>query len=147
MTEPASQMTPVDHACIDERLLPPQMRDLIKLIGLSETLRLIQHRGGGRVRIPITEYPNELDRVLCRATVIKLIDSKLAGQRLTLPKMDKVIAQLRDMDIRANRYRLTKNELARRYNLHERRIQQIWNGDDEPDPTLDMFDSGRAARP
>lgn len=125
---------------IDIDQLPTQLRVLIKLIGLAETIELVKHRGGRPTRVPSTgSRVNELDNVLKRESIMALCNSRLAGHRLDLPKPDKILVQIRNMDILARRGHSTKSELAAEYKLTTRMIQMIWNGEPDLDPTMDMF--------
>ncbi len=131
-----------DLNIFDTSLLPPQMRLLTKIIGLGETIELVKHRGGRPTRMPTTgTRDTALDNILKRESIMALAKSDLAGQRLDLPKPDKIMVQLRNMNILAARGRLTKAELAKEYGLTTRMIQIIWNEDPQPEcPTADMFD-------
>jgi len=125
---------------LDTSLLPTQMRLLQKVIGLSETIALVKKRGGRPTRMPTTgSRSTALDGILKRESILALSKSTLAGQRLDLPKPDKVLVQIRNMNILAARGRCTKSELATEYGLTTRMIQIIWNGEPDVNPTMDMF--------
>ncbi len=120
--------------------LPPQLRFLINVIGLPETVALINERGGRSTYIPKTgKRETALDHLLKRDSIIALCNSDLAGKKLDLPKPDKIIAQLRNIDIVESKGIRTKAELAKAYNLTTRTIQKIWNTVEEENPNMDMF--------
>ncbi len=135
-------MTEDQANVFDTSLLPPQMRLLQKIIGMGETIELVKSRGGRPTRMPTTGVrETALDKILKRESILALCKSDLAGHRLDLPKADKILVQIRNMNILAARGHSTKSELASEYGLTTRMIQIIWNG--EPDPeavkTMDMF--------
>jgi hypothetical protein len=133
-------MTANEIGGIDTCLLTPQMKRLTKIIGLSETLQLLKHYGGHRVRIPTTGRSEELEQHINPCSIEKLSLSEFAGLRMTMPKSDKFVQQLRNMDIVASRDQCTKRQLAKKYNLTSRWVQKILNSEKEDNPTLDLFD-------
>jgi len=132
-----NNLTAVD---VDVAMLPLQLRQLVNLISFEETLKLLQARGGTRMRMPVrAELATQLPQLISREAVQKICDSDLAGQRIDLPKIDKVLLQVRNASIKAAKGKTTARELAQRYGLTTRMIKLIWNGDAEDDPTPDMF--------
>ncbi len=124
---------------VDECLLPPQMRELVKIIDLPDTIKLLQARGGQRVWIPLGRCDDTyLHEIISSDSVIKLTNSQYAGSRITLPKVDKILSQIRNLHIQSSPD-VPKSVFARQYNLTVRQVQRIRNGDDD-NPTLDMFD-------
>lgn len=136
-TQPWQQ---VDPDAIDTRLLPPQIRRLIAEIGLAATVALIEDRGGAPVELPC-RYPerSSLVPVIGLAAVRRLIDSPLAGKRLTLTKPDKVHWALKRAYARAHKGRKTKRELAQELRCTTRFVQYAWN-DQAESPTADLFE-------
>ena len=114
---------------IKTHILPPQIRVLVGIIGLPETLKLLQARGGTLTYIPKTGDKSVVFTQLLQARSLeKLMHSDLAGQEVHLPKADKLLKQIRDMEIISQRGIKSRAELAREYNLTIRRIQGIWSG-------------------
>lgn len=115
---------------VDETLLPPRLRQLVEVLGVPATLALLEAYGGTRV-----EFPEHADRstkfcqVLNSGQLIALVASPLRGQRIELPKADKIQIQLRNQYIRSKKGELTKAELALELNVCTRTIQTIWNSD------------------
>lgn len=133
-------MDELDH--IDVRLLPPQMKFLVEIIGLPETIALLEKKGGLRIRIPTGQRDVEsydLYEILTEAAIEKLCASRFAGERVTLPKADKVLDQIRNMDIRCSKSTTTKAQLAKKYNLTARHVQRLWNAGTD-NTNLDLFD-------
>lgn len=130
----------MDH--IDVRLLPPQMKFLVDIIGMAETVVLLKNKGGLQVRIPTGQRDVEsydLHDILSAASIEKLCASQFAGERVTLPMADKILDQLRNMDIRCSKSTVTKAQLARKYNLSSRHVQRLWNSASD-NTNLDLFD-------
>ncbi|MGK4344016.1 Mor transcription activator family protein [Ectopseudomonas oleovorans] len=85
-------------------LLPVQVRDIADLIGLPDTLRLVEHLGGttwdfakgrnrhGQIRIAA------LGDILGEETAARLT-SHLGGEKLYIPKCDAAVRRLRDLEI------------------------------------------------
>lgn len=125
--------------CVDVTMLPLQARDLAKIIGLPDTLKILKAYGGHRLFVPNgTKKDTQLQLLITEEGYIKLCKSHLAGSRLTLPKVDKIIEQIRNHHIRTSSD-VNKATFARQYDLTQRHVQRIRN-DHEENPTLDMFD-------
>lgn len=123
--------------CIDESLLPPQIRKLARVIGLPDTLHLLKHRGGRPLRVPVhVDRALELRQVLSIKT-IKLLVEHLPGERFDLPKPDKIVEQLRNYAIIHSSDNNCK--LAAQHRLTRRHIINIKKKADEEDPTADLF--------
>jgi len=124
---------------VDECQLPPQMRALVNIIGLPETVKLLRAKGGHRLLIPLGKKEETLLHDLISDNAVeKLCKSDFAGQRLTLPKVDKILNQIRDHHIRSMP-NVAKAVFATQYNLTQRHVQRLRNTTDD-NPTLDMFD-------
>ena len=107
--------------------LPPQSRAFIALIGLPETIKLLKARGGAPLYIPKhQDKTTVLAEILRPESISKLTISDMAGHSITLPKVDKLLRQLRNIDIISQRGIKTRRELALEFNLTTRRIQGIW---------------------
>lgn len=110
---------------VDARLLPPQMRQLVAIIGLAQTLKLLEARGGTPLRIP--KEPNRaevLPEILSFEAVCQLA-AALGGQKIDLPKCDKIVVQIRNLAIKSARNHKTAPQLAREYGLTRRHIINI----------------------
>lgn len=119
---------------VDPRLLPPVMRQLIAVIGMEATIRLLRARGGQRVHVP--ESRSKLLTDIVGAESARQLCERFGGQELDLPKYDKVAQQLRDVAIRAERPGASLNELAARHDLTRRHIQNILRDNESSDPDL-----------
>lgn len=131
-------MTELEHINVDT--LPPQVRVLVKLIGLANTIELLKTYGGMLITMPTrAEKAVLLPNVIGHEAVARICNSRLAGRRIDLPKCDKIIIQLRNQAILAARGQATKRDLARHYGLTARTVQLIWNGAQDDNPTGDLF--------
>lgn len=137
MSEPAH----ADLGVIDERLLPPQLRTLVKLIGVAETLRLLAARGGVPTYIAQDPEQSALREFLQRESV-EILCGHFGREVIDLPKADKLLAQIRNHYIREARRHGTKSgrQLARELGLSWRMIKIICAEGREEDPTGDLFE-------
>jgi hypothetical protein len=128
---------------VDESLLPPQARRLVRGIGFPATLKLLRARGGTRIRMPRRGENSQLlvDLVGTEAAdqVVKLFPDQ---EFVLLPKCDKLVAQMRDAEIRARRPHMTLQALALEYDLTIRWIIAITGevpAANEPQNQGDLF--------
>jgi len=88
-----------DLDLVDAALLPPQLRKLVHLIGLPETLQLLRSRGGVPTYIPCRpDSATDLAAVISRAAIHELV-AQWPGDFVDLPKADKICAQMRNQYI------------------------------------------------
>lgn len=116
-----------DLAGVDLRLLPPQLRNLVRLIGLPETVKLLRARGGRPTYIPANPGQAKLlKEVLCDASLTALA-REYGNQTIDLPKADKVLKQIRDQYILQACSQGCKSgrELAEEFGLTWRSIKYI----------------------
>lgn len=110
--------------------LPPQTKAFVALIGLAETIKLLQARGGSPLYIPkLSDKTRTLPEILQPDSIKKLATSAMAGHIIDLPKADKLLQQLRNLDIISQRGIKSRRELAKEFNLTTRHIQGIWSED------------------
>lgn len=119
---------------LDPRLLPPVMRALIDVLGFECAMRLLRARGGQRVHVPVSTS-RALSTIVGADNARRLCD-RFGGQELDLPKYDKVAQRLRDEMISAERPEHSLNQLAAKYNLTRRHIQNIVRAVDDHEPDL-----------
>ena len=108
--------------------LPESLRDISRLIGLPDTLALVQWRGGMRLTIPHKTIPaHPIHRVLGEHAA-RVLAAQYGGENINVPTLSRVVGPLRDRAIRADFDRgETIPALVRRYGLSERRIHEILN--------------------
>jgi mannose/fructose-specific phosphotransferase system component IIA len=113
---------------LDEQILPPLVRDIAKVIGLAETLKLVDHFGGTTMRVPVRFKP---DHVLCKiigpASTVELI-KVFEGEALEIAKCDDAMRMVRNrLIVESDKI---QKELAREWGLTERQIRNIKSKDD-----------------
>lgn len=137
---PALKRHAVPASGVDERLLTPMLRRLVRAIGLPHTLTLLAARGGVPLEIPKRGRASPLLVELIGADHAERLADEFAGvDAITLPMADKLHAQIRNRAIRAERATASLSALARRYGLTRRQIVNI-AGDSAPEPAPDLFD-------
>lgn len=138
MAEPGNN----DLDLIDPTLLPPQMRELVRLIGIPETLKLLQARGGLPTYIGKDPARSQLCKVISEHA-IRALSEVYGDTTLDLPKADKMIAQLRNLYIVRVRESGEKSgrQLAAELGLTWRMIKYISAKARQPEnPTADLFE-------
>lgn len=127
---------------IDERLLTPMLKRLIRRLGVAKTLTLLRARGGVPLKLPM-QPEGLLAELLGRDAVAALIEEFGPGERVTMPMVDKIDAQIRDAAIRAeHRNGDSLADLALRYRLTMRQVQNICRAsppEDRPEPQSRLF--------
>ncbi len=127
----SSSVTDEELDVVNADLLPPQMRRLVRHIGLADTLKLLEQRGGAYVQIPsISDSTAALADIL-PPDAVAAICRAFPGQRLELPKCDKILKQIRNRAIKTERHRMTDSALAIKYGLTRRHIINICNDHDD----------------
>lgn len=130
---------------IDESLLPPLLRQIVRAIGAPLALSLVRSRGG--TRLHLADGP--LLRDLIGPDATRALLTAFAGrQEITLPKADKIIAQLRNHAIRAEAGGKSLMQQALEHDLTTRQVQNIRaglaaGGGHESGLMNDLFDPSR----
>lgn len=104
------------------------MRDIARVIGLADTLTLVDHCGGTALYVPVQFNP---EQVLCKIigpeSAVKFI-AEYAEERLDLPKCDNAIRWVRNRLICKSDK--TQKAKAREWHLTERQIRNIEKAND-----------------
>jgi hypothetical protein len=136
-----------DHVIpIDERLLPPLLRQIVRAIGAPAALKLLKQRGGTRVYA--SDGPT-LRQILGEEDARRFIAAMAPRTEVLLPKADKILAQLRNRVIRAEAATKSLPEQALEHDLTVRQVINIRAGieaSNRPDPTHDLFEPAQHAR-
>lgn len=123
----SNSITEAELEGINTALLVPLVRDLIRLIGIVDTLALLEARGGIPLRIPVNADRDSaavLKAILPPATVVKLCE-RWPGQWLNPPKVDRITRQIRDYHLRNDREQMTAPQTALKYHLTRRQVINI----------------------
>lgn len=112
---------------IDERLLPPVARRIVAAIGVAPALKLLRARGGVRLWLPKHgDRSGVLQDILGRDHTAQLLAAFPDADVISLPKADKLLAQIRDAAIKAEHGAGDSlPKLALRYDLTERHVLNI----------------------
>lgn len=116
-------ITSQELAQVDVKRLPPQAKAIINLIGIEEAWTLLSDRGGQEIQIPVGGRSDTYLHQLLPESSAEALITRFAGTRLTLPKTDKIVIQIRNHRIyQAKAHGATTTHLARRYQLTRRSI-------------------------
>lgn len=132
-------MTETDLSTIDPDTLPPQIRQLVVLIGLPETFKLLQAKGGTQLRIPKMANRAEVLPEILQAESVDLLCKAWAGKVMDVPKVDKILLQIRNQVITKARATQSASQLARSFDLTRRQIINICKLPEDYNQ-VDMFD-------
>ena len=113
---------------LDLSWLPWQTRLIIESVGYGPALQLLRQRGGTRIRVPkVGDDCSMLELVLGTADRVKRLAAAFPDQEYVyLPKAKKLVARLRDEQIRVGRERgKSINELALQFDLTASYIKVI----------------------
>jgi Mor family transcriptional regulator len=120
-------------------LMSRPIRVLVELIGLPETLKLLEARGGTSLKIPSSaKRATALKAILTDESVQRLCE-KWGNQELLVPKNDKITQQLRNHAIRQLRTEKSASKLAVEFDLSRRMIIIICKSATN-DQQVDLFD-------
>jgi hypothetical protein len=131
----SNSITETELDCVNLRQLVPLARELVELIGIVNTYTLLEDHGGVPLRVPVsverdTDTAAYLKGLLPLDAVVKLC-GQYPGQWLNLPKADRIVRQVRDFYLRADRDRSTLRKCARKYRLTPRQVINICHYEDD----------------
>lgn len=123
------RVLPADLAGIDvSRLVSKDLKNIISVIGLPLTLKLLKRHGGTRIRKPRGDDPQMFPGLIGEDPARNLARLFQAREYVHLPKADKILQELRDTAIRADQTS-TNNELALQWDLTARQVLNIKRAD------------------
>jgi Mor family transcriptional regulator len=126
---------------IDTDLLPPILQDIVELIGLQPTMRLVETYGGVRLYVPKLELEDDhpLIRQIGREAAEKLQAMYGGEPHFDIPKAERALRAVRDARIRHLRSAgASTRTLALDNGLTERQIRTIC-GELEDDRQVGLF--------
>ncbi|MGR9014154.1 MAG: Mor transcription activator family protein [Gammaproteobacteria bacterium] len=135
----SSAISEADLDAVNADLLPPQARQLVRLIGLPNALKILEARGGITLRIPVNAQEAVVLKEIVPIEAIIALCQALGGQRLELPKLDKIVLQIRNQAMQQERKTLSAPQVARRYGLTRRQVINICRPV-EDDRQADLFE-------
>lgn len=133
----------IEDRDVDLARLPPQLRLLVRSLGLHAAFRLVKAYGGTPVKVPRRVRPNHVEHplylVLGADAFAKLVDA-YGDEVLHLPKYDSIARQARhDLVRQLRRGGATRREIALSTGYTTRHVGNIL-GDAPPPPQGDLFD-------
>ena len=116
-------ITPQELAQVDVNRLPTQAKIIINLIGIEKAWTLLSDRGGREIKIPAGDRSDTYLHQLITPTSAEALIQRFAGTRLTLPKTDKIVTQIRNRRIyQAKAQGEPMGHLVARFHLTRRSI-------------------------
>jgi hypothetical protein len=135
---------------LTDEALPASLRELVRVLGLAGTLRLLAMAQGGRVSVPKKPREDDARRAaLGEETYAKLI-AGYGGETVDVPKADAFLRQIRHEQVRFYREAgLTMDEIATQTGYSKRWVVDILGGhaDERDTQTIDMFAPAQIRRP
>ncbi|HEU0283270.1 MAG TPA: hypothetical protein VFQ99_05760 [Gallionella sp.] len=112
---------------VDIELLPPILQDVVELIGLHLTMKLVETHGGTRLFVPKREVADDhpLARLLGSEAAQKLVDAYGGAEHFDIPLALRALKAVRNAQIRAERPHSSLRLMALRYRTTERNIRLI----------------------
>lgn len=130
---------------IKPEALPEGLRELARVLGDTDALRLIGLHGGARVSVPVPKNATETHplRMALGAVAFERLVDEYGGETIDLPKGDAYLRVLRHDQVRQCRAQgLTVDETAEATGYSRRHVINILGGaaDDTDTHTMDLFD-------
>lgn len=125
---------------LDVDLLPPSLQDIVALIGLPLTMKLVEKHGGTRLFVPkLGVAPDHaLAELLGPRAAQKLVDHYGGEEHFDIPLALRAIKAVRNQQIRARRPHTSARLLALEWRTTERNIRLIC-GEIEDDSQTALF--------
>ncbi|MFZ2449095.1 MAG: hypothetical protein WAW36_01055 [Methylovulum miyakonense] len=136
------------------KTLHPPLRAIITALGIARAQEFLFNHGGTFVKLPRADGSKlGLSNEELLALRYQLHDVRLATGLsshlsddgcISLPKADKIFLKYRNFEIRAMRGQLTLNQLAVKFDLTSRQVQNVLKGGEAVDQSdlFKMIDSG-----
>lgn len=117
----------IDEPMINIELLPPVLREMVRVLGESAAFKLVEHLGGRRLIVPKRlKMEDPLLDLLGGKAFAKLVNYA-PGSVIELPKYDSVTRQLRHERVRACRaLGMTGDRTATETGYTRRQVMNIW---------------------
>ncbi|MDX8386392.1 MAG: Mor transcription activator family protein [Gallionella sp.] len=117
-----------DHLKVE--LLPQMLQDLVAMITLPATMKIVEARGGTALYVPVRHLRDEhyLVKLIGREAA-EILQHEYHGEELSIPTALKALRAIRNNEIRAKRRYMSQSMLAREYRMSGRNIRIICNED------------------
>lgn len=129
-------------------LLPPQLRDLVKVMGEAAALRLVEHRGGTPLVVPVRCTADHWLNDVVGPVAFGALVAECASITMDLPKYDSVMRQWRHQQVQALcRTGLPDAQVALRTGYTRRHVINIRQAEAEAaGAQWDLFDNPPSER-
>jgi hypothetical protein len=128
---------------IPDEALPAALRELVRVLGDADALRLIGQLGGARITVPTKATSDHKLRLALSAEGFERLVAEYTGEVLELPKGDAYLRVLRHDQVRLCREQgMTVDETAEQTGYSRRHVINIIGGHGAgvDEHTMDMFD-------
>ena len=116
---------------INTAMLPPQLRMLVRVMGVGPALALVEARGGCKLTVPVRCSPEHwLNHVVGPAAFAALV-SDSAGITMELPKADAATRQWRHQQVHELSRSMTNDQVAMATGYTRRHVINIRNAEAE----------------
>lgn len=120
--------------------LPPSLKELVDVIGLTAAQKLVSAYGGTRLVVPMKMPESHPLAQLLGLEAARKLSAHYAHERMDVPVALAAIRAVRDQTIRdEHREGVSARRLALRFQLTERRVWEILAGAPVDDRQTDMF--------
>jgi hypothetical protein len=122
--------------------LPAALRELARVLGDADALRLIGQHGGARVSVPTKARDDHPLRMALGVEAFERLVAEYAGEMITLPKGDAYLRELRHDQVRQCREQGLKiDDIAEVTGYTRRHVINILggHGSDVDTATMDLF--------
>lgn len=115
-----------DHLNVE--LLPQMLQDLVAMIALPATMKIVEARGGTALYVPVKHLADNHYLVqLIGREAAEILQGEYHGEELSIPTALKAMRAIRNAEIRAKRRHMSEAMLAREYRMSDRNIRFICN--------------------
>lgn len=138
-------MTDAASFAIRAEALPPALRELARVLGHADAIRLVVAHGGARISVPTKARSDHHLASLLGAEAFGKLVAEYAGETLSLPKGDAYFREVRHDHVRQCREQgMTTDEIAERTGYSRRHVINILGGhaDGADTFTMDLFGDG-----
>lgn len=121
--------------------LPPSLRELVDVIGLTAAQKLVSEFGGLRLTVPVKMPEDHPLAQLLGWDAARTLSHHYAHERLDVPKALSAIQAVRNLQMRKDHAAgVSARQLALREGLTERRVWEILAEQPVDDRQSDMFE-------
>lgn len=125
---------------IDTILLPGVLPEMVELIGIADTMKIVEEYGGVRLYIPQDVTPEHPLVLLIGFEHAQKLAEHFGGERPEIPLVTAIMRQARDIEIRNQWPTLSQRQLALKYKTTERNIRLILGKCELDEKQMQLFE-------